>query len=164
MGQRRKARESALQILYQLEFDETEAGEAVDRYWRQKRAPAETKEYSRWLVEGIMADRGEVDRTIQSVSEHWRIARMAFVDRNILRLAAYELLRADSIAPAIVINEAIEIAKKYSGAEAAVFVNGILDALRRKIASKGGSEQEVNNVRRERQAAKSQSRRRAQKD
>lgn len=164
MGQRRKARESALQILYQLEFDDAGAGEAVDRFWREKRAPAETKEYSRWLVEGIMADRSEVDRIIQSVSEHWRIARMAFVDRNILRLAAYELLRADSIAPAIIINEAIEIAKKFSGAEAATFVNGILDALRKKIAEKARPEQEVNHVRRERQPAKSKSRRRAQED
>jgi N utilization substance protein B len=164
MGQRRKARESALQILYQLEFDETPARAALDSFWSKKRAPAETKDYCGWLVEGILADRGEIDETIQSVSEHWRIARMAFVDRNILRLAAYELLHADSIAPAIVINEAIEIAKKFSGPEAATFVNGILDALRKKAQSKGKPEQEVKHVRRDRQEPKSKSPRRVQED
>jgi N utilization substance protein B len=164
MGQRRKARESALQILYQLEFDETTAREAVDAFWKKKRAPAETKEYSRWLVEGILTDRGEIDETIQSISEHWRVARMALVDRNILRLAAYELLRAESVAPAIIINEAIEIAKKFSGPEAATFVNGILDALRKRIEAKGKPEQEVKDVRRDRQEPKSKPRRRAQKD
>ena len=164
MGQRRKARESAVQILYQLEFDDTPARGAVDAFWKKKRAPVETKEYARWLVEGILAERSELDETIQSVSEHWRVARMAFVDRNILRLAAYELLRSDSIAPAIVINEAIEIAKKFSGPEAATFVNGVLDALRKKIETKGKPGQEVKNVRRVRQESKNKSRRRTQKD
>jgi len=164
MGQRRKARESALQILYQLEFDESGAREAVDSFWRKKKAPAETKDYCRLLVEGILADRGEIDEAIQSISEHWRIARMALVDRNILRLAAFELLRAEPIAPAIVINEAIEIAKKYSGPEAATFVNGILDALRKKIQAKAKPEREVNHVQKDRQEAKAKPRRRAQKD
>lgn len=143
MGQRRVARESALQILYQLEFDLPEAEAAVASFWKKKRGTAEAKEYSRWLVEGISAHREEVDAAIQSVSEHWRIPRMALVDRNILRLAAFELLHGRAIAPAIVINEAIEIAKKYSGPEAAVFVNGILDALRKKIDARPAPDQEV---------------------
>jgi N utilization substance protein B len=164
MGQRRKARESALQILYQLEFDESAPGEAVDSFWREKKAPVETKDYCRRLVEGILADRGEIDDAIQSISEHWRITRMALVDRNILRLAAFELLRAEPMPPAIVINEAIEIAKKYSGPEAAIFVNGILDALRKKIQAKAKPEREVKNVRKDRQEAKAEPRRRAQKD
>ncbi len=164
MGQRRKARESALQILYQLEFDESGAGKAVDSFWRKKKAPAETKDYCRWLVEGVLADRDVIDESIQSISEHWRIARMGLVDRNILRLAAFELLRSEPIAPAIVINEAIEIAKKYSGPEAAIFVNGILDALRKKVQAKAKPEREVKNVRKDRQEAKPKSRRRTQKD
>ncbi|MGB7297438.1 MAG: transcription antitermination factor NusB [Candidatus Aminicenantales bacterium] len=164
MGQRRKARESALQILYQLEFDETDAGEAHDAFWRKRRAPAGTKDYCRRLVEGISSYRNEIDEAIQSISEHWRIARMALIDRNILRLAAFELLHAGSIPPAIVINEAIEIAKKYSGPEAATFVNGILDALRKKIKAEANPEREVKHVRKDRREGKSDSRRRAQKD
>jgi transcription antitermination protein NusB len=163
MGQRRIARESALQILYQLEFDPAGAGAAVDSFWKKKRGTAETKEYSRWLVEGISANRGEIDAAIQSVSEHWRIPRMALVDRNILRLAAFELLHGGPIAPAIVINEAIEIAKKYSGPEAATFINGILDALRKKMRAKAAPEQEVKNVRHDKREAEGQAVRRRKK-
>lgn len=163
MGQRRKARESAIQILYQLEFDPAGAGTAVDSFWKKKKGTAETKEYSRWLVEGIQAHREELDAAIQSVSEHWRIPRMAVVDRNILRLAAFELLQAGHIAPAIVINEAIEIAKKYSGPEAAVFVNGILDALRKKMQAKAAPEREVKNGRKDKRQGKAKPPRRPQK-
>jgi len=147
MGKRRKARESALQILYQLEFDDSEVDQATDLFWQKKRAPEETKEYSRWLVKGIVSHEKEVDEAIQSISEHWRISRMAVVDRNILRLAAFELLHAENIAPAIIINEAIEIAKKFSSPEAATFVNGILDALRKKIQAEKRPLKEVRNVR-----------------
>jgi N utilization substance protein B len=164
MGQRRKARESALQILYQLEFDAAGAAAAVDSFWKKKKGTAETKEYSRWLVEGILARREEVDAAIQSVSEHWRIPRMAVVDRNILRLAAFELLQADHIAPAIVINEAIEIAKKYSGPEAGTFVNGILDALRKKIQAQPAPGQEVRNARQDKRQGKAKPRRRPQEN
>jgi transcription antitermination protein NusB len=163
MGQRRKARESAVQILYQLEFGPADAGAAVDSFWKKKRGTAESKAYSRWLVEGIWDRREEIDAAIQSVSEHWRIQRMAIVDRNILRLAAFELLQAGPIAPAIVINEAIEIAKKYSGPEAAIFVNGILDALRKKIQAKAASEREEKNGRKDKRQGKAEPRRRAKK-
>jgi N utilization substance protein B len=163
MGQRRIARESALQILYQLEFDSAAAAEAVDSFWKKKRGTAETREYSRWLVEGIAAHRGEIDAAIQSISEHWRIPRMALVDRNILRLAAFELLHGESIAPAIVINEAIEIAKKFSGPEAATFVNGILDALRKKIHAEAAPEREVKNVRHDKREAEGPAVRRRKK-
>jgi len=163
MGQRRKARESALQILYQLEFDAAGARAAIDSFWKKKKGPAETKDYSRWLVEGISAHREEIDAAIQSISEHWRISRMALVDRNILRLAAFELLHAEPIAPAIVINEAIEIAKKYSSPEAATFVNGILDALRKKIHAKAEPEREVKNARQDKREGKAKPRRRPKK-
>jgi N utilization substance protein B len=147
MGKRRKARESAIQILYQLEFEDTDLAEAIRSFWKKKKAAEETKDYSRWLVRGIVDRRDELDQAIQSISEHWRIDRMALVDRNILRLAAFELLYARPIAPAIVINEAIEIAKKFSGPEAATFVNGILDALRKKIEAAQLPGREVENVR-----------------
>ena len=133
MGKRRKARESTLQILFQLEFNDSELENIFESFWQEKKASKEIKEYSRWLVEGIVSHRERIDRLIQSVSENWRIDRMALVDRNVLRIAVFELLCEERLAPAIVIDEAIEISKKYSSEEAATFVNGILDAARKKI-------------------------------
>ena len=143
MGERRRAREAALQILYQLEFGTAEPEAAVRAYWKAKRPPEATRDYSRWLVLGILEHRDEIDAAIQKISRHWRVERMGLIDRNILRLAAFELGHSRPTAPAIVINEAIEIAKKYSSPEAAVFVNGILDALRRGHPSAPPAEGEV---------------------
>lgn len=136
MGQRRKAREHTLRILFQMEFEDSDPQEAVTQYWESRKTAGEIKEYSTWLAKGIASHQKEIDSLIQSVSEHWRISRMALVDRNILRMAVFELLYEDSIAPAIVINEAIEIARRYSGDEAATFVNGILDAIRKSMEKK----------------------------
>jgi len=133
MGRRRKAREETLRILFRLEFENKQIEKTLDQYWESKKTSEEIKEYSTWLVKGIISDLAKIDNIIQQVSEHWRISRMALVDRNILRMAVFELLYEENIAPAIVINEAIEIAKKYSGDEAATFVNGILDAVRKDL-------------------------------
>lgn len=133
MGRRRKAREETLRILFRLEFENKQIEKTLDQYWKSKKASEEIKEYSTWLVNGVISDQAKIDNIIQQVSEHWRISRMALVDRNILRMAVFELLYEENIAPAIVINEAIEIAKKYSGEEAATFVNGILDAVRKDL-------------------------------
>jgi len=135
MGKRRKARESTLQILFQLEFNSNQPETTIKQYWESRRTSEEIKEYSHWLVNGIMSHQREIDSVIQSVSEHWRLSRMAVIDRNILRLAVFELLFEEDMAAAIIINEAIEIAKKYSSEEAATFVNGILDAIRKKLKS-----------------------------
>jgi N utilization substance protein B len=143
MGKRRKARETTLQILFQLEFNNAQPGEVFDSFWKTRRATKEIKEHSRWLVDNITSHRENIDRIIQSVSSNWRISRMAIVDRNILRIAVCELLYEENLAPAIVINEAIEIAKKYSSEEGATFVNGILDAVRKEIqATKEVTEEE----------------------
>jgi N utilization substance protein B len=133
MGQRRKAREETLRILFRLEFENTQAEKTLNQYWENKKASEEIKEYSNWLVNGIISNQSKIDNIIQQISEHWRISRMALVDRNILRMAVFELLYEENIAPAIIINEAIEIAKKYSGDEAATFVNGVLDAIRKSL-------------------------------
>lgn len=133
MGRRRKAREDTLRILFRVEFENKQIEKTLDQYWKSKKASEEIKEYSTWLVNGVISDQAKIDNIIQQVSEHWRISRMALVDRNILRMAVFELLYEENIAPAIVINEAIEIAKKYSGEEAATFVNGILDAVRKDL-------------------------------
>lgn len=133
MGHRRKAREETLRILFQIEFEDAEFDTIVAQYWENRKIHEEIKEYSTWLVSGIISHKGEIDDTIQSVSEHWRISRMALVDRNILRMAVFEILYEENIDAAVVINEAIEIARKYSGNEAATFVNGILDGARKKL-------------------------------
>ena len=164
MGERRRAREAALQILYQLEFGTAEPEAAVRSFWKAKRAPEATREYSRWLVRGILEHQDELDEAIQKISKNWRIARMGLVDRNILRLAAFELSHARPTAPAIVINEAIEIAKKYSSPEAAVFVNGILDALRRGIQTVNPAGQEVEHAGPHPSQGKAKPRRRPKED
>ncbi|HEX2696007.1 MAG TPA: transcription antitermination factor NusB [Acidobacteriota bacterium] len=135
MGKRRKARESALQILFQLEFNAADPEDIIRGYWEHQKAADDVEEYATWLVRGIREGQEEVDGAIQAASEHWRIARMAVVDRNILRIAVFEMLRAKTLVPAIVINEAIEIAKRYSGEDASVFINGILDAARKTLGA-----------------------------
>ena len=138
MGQRRKARECALQILFQLEFNSGDPRTLVKGYWEHQKAAAQVREFGTWIVERILADGEEIDRTIQSASKNWRLARMAVVDRNILRIAVAELLYEKTLDPAIIMNEAIEIAKRYSGEESAVFVNGVLDAVGRVLGKAAG--------------------------
>ena len=131
MGKRRKAREAALQILFQTEFNDNSLEDILSLFWKNKKADKDMKGFSRALVESVLAHKDEIDRSIQSVSEHWRLSRMTVIDRCILRMAVCELIFDEDIAPAIVINEAIEIAKKYSGKKAVDFINGILDAIKR---------------------------------
>jgi N utilization substance protein B len=133
MGKRRKARECALQILFQLEFNTGDPRPLVRQYWEYQKTTADVREYGGWLVDRILARREEIDQAIQAASKNWRLARMGVVDRNILRIAVCELLYEPALAPAIVINEAIEIAKRYSGQESATFVNGLLDAVRKDL-------------------------------
>jgi N utilization substance protein B len=134
VGKRRAARESALRILYEIEFNDAGAEAALARESAGAAAGGEAFDYAAWLVRGVCARRDEIDGLIESTSAHWRIPRMAPVDRNILRMAVFEMLEEAFLAPAIVINEAIEIARRYSGDAAAQFVNGVLDAVRKKLA------------------------------
>jgi len=144
MGQRRKAREETLRILYRLEFDNRHSEETLSQYWENKKTNQATREYSTWLVNGIISHHKKIDTIIQNASEHWRLSRMALIDRNILRMAVFELLYEENIEPAVVINEAIEIAKAYSSDEAATFVNGVLDAIRKNLRNQKKSLKEEN--------------------
>jgi N utilization substance protein B len=144
MGRRRKAREETLRILYRLEFDNRQSEETLSQYWENKKTNQATREYSTWLVNGIISHHKKIDTIIQNASEHWRLSRMALIDRNILRMAVFELLYEENIEPAVVINEAIEIAKAYSGDEAATFVNGVLDAIRKNLENQKKSLKEEN--------------------
>jgi len=133
MGTRRRARESALQLLYQLDVGGGEPSSAIDRYWGELEEPLDVvlKDFARTLVEGVWGRREEIDDMIASYSTNWKISRMAAVDKNILRMAIYELLYCVDIPVKVTLNEAIEIAKKYGTTESGAFVNGILDNVAR---------------------------------
>lgn len=143
MGQRRKARECALQILFQIEFNPADPKDLLKVYWQHQKASREVREYGTWIVETMLAHGRAVDEAIQAASKNWRLARMAVVDRNILRIAVCELLYERTLVPAIVMDEAIEIAKRYSGEESAVFVNGVLDAVVRSLGAPGAKADEA---------------------
>lgn len=131
---RRKAREYALQMLFQLDFTGRPHDEknTVDEFWSDKKhEQSEVREFAVELVRGTLKHLEAIDAMIERVTENWILKRIAAVDRNILRFAAYEILYRDDIPSAVTINEALEIAKKYSSIEAASFLNGILDRLAR---------------------------------
>lgn len=138
MGRRRDAREAALQILYELEFNEDGPEAVLLRLKTEKPVETEGTVYTAWLVRGVSGRREEIDRLIQGSAKNWRVARMGLIDRNILRLAVYEMLEEKTLVPAIVINEAVDIARRFSGDDSAVFVNGVLDAVRKARFSDGG--------------------------
>src|SRR3954469_21531600 len=129
MTRRTRGREIALQVLYQLEqnpgIDPTEIGLFVERRLREPRL----REFAEELIAGVQAHQPQIDRLISGAAENWRIDRMAAIDRNILRLGAYEMLFCPGVPMKVAINEALELAKRYSTAQSSRFVNGILDRL-----------------------------------
>lgn len=130
MGRRRKAREVALQFLYRLDLhgaDDPTPHEAD--FWSQHPVDAETRAFADALVRGTKQNQVKVDQLIAECAEHWDLERMAAVDRNILRLAVYELLYCAEVPPKVAINEAIEIGKKFGTRESGRFINGILDRI-----------------------------------
>ena len=132
MGTRRKARECALQMLFAADVAKTQAGVLTNNYWNELGEPEldeRTREFANNLVVGAIRDLQTIDDRIRTRAEHWRIERMAIVDRNILRLAVYEFLFSDT-PHTVVINEALEIARRFSSYEATQFINGILDAIK----------------------------------
>lgn len=134
MGLRRVARECALQMLYEYDIGKLPVPEVLENYWQMESHPAKVREFATQLFAGSVARLKEIDSIIQRHTKHWRLSRMAAVDRNILRLAVYELLAPGKTPSTVVINEALEIAKKYSTTESAQFVNGVLDSIRKDLA------------------------------
>ncbi len=127
---RRRSREYALQILFQLDLTGSELSENVwNEFWEHNEEDNEVKEFTRDIVVSTQHHIAEIDEAIKKAAEHWSIDRMAVIDRNILRAATYELLYRKDIPPSVVMNEALEIAKKYSTEESAPFINGILDKI-----------------------------------
>jgi N utilization substance protein B len=135
MGSRRKARECALQMLFAADFAEAVPEEVLQTYWVElddSDTEAAAREFATRLAAGTLAHLEALDERIRSRAEHWRIPRMAIVDRNILRLAVYEFLY-EPTPRTVAINEALEIARRFSTYEATQFINGILDAIKRDL-------------------------------
>ena|SRR6266480_4760963 len=135
MGSRRKARECALQMLFAADIADAVPDEVLRTYWAElddSETEEVAREFATRLAAGTLANLDALDERIRSRAEHWRIPRMAIVDRNILRLAVYEFLY-EPTPRTVAINEALEIARRFSTYEATQFINGILDAIKRDL-------------------------------
>jgi len=133
MRKRTKAREYVLQILYQVDITRGNWQEALENFWQSSEigdVSDELKEFSTGLLSGVIKHMQEIDKKISKYAANWQLERMAFVDRNIMRLGCFELLHREDIPPKVAINEAVELAKKYSGVESGKFVNAILDQIK----------------------------------
>jgi N utilization substance protein B len=135
MASRRKARELALQMLFQWEQGKHAPAHVVSTFLSAQNIDTESEAFALALFEGTIGEVEELDRRIGGQAEHWRLERMAAVDRNLLRLALFELLHYPETPPAVVINEALEIARRFSDKDSVDFVNGVLDAIRKGLPS-----------------------------
>ncbi len=133
MRKRTLAREFALQILYRMDVTHDSDEVSLDNFWAahsEENIEEAVKKFTAELVRGVAKNLGEIDKKITQFSANWQLTRMPVVDRNILRLSCYELVFRDDIPPKVSINEAVELAKKYSGLESGKFVNAILDKIK----------------------------------
>ena len=136
MGARRRARECALQMLFSYDVTHSSVEELIETYWGEMAEAAEdVRGFANELVIGTVSHLNEIDELIRLRTEHWRITRMAIVDRNLLRLAIFEFLYQPTTPMTVAINEALEIARRFSTHEATQFINGILDAIKRDVES-----------------------------
>jgi N utilization substance protein B len=126
MGSRHQSRERALQILFQYDIH-GKPGIWLDEFWNEYKAAKDVKAFAEQLVSGVLEHKKDLDALIGKYATNWKVSRMQIVDRNILRLGAYELLWLDEVPAKVTVNEAIELAKDFGDEEAAKFVNGILD-------------------------------------
>jgi len=125
-GARTLGREAALQMLYAKEASGNTTPEVIVGFWRETPADAEGRAYGDEIVRGVLAELETLDEWITRASDNWRIERMARVDRNVLRIATYELLRQSDVPRSVALDEAINLAKKYGSDESGKFVNGVL--------------------------------------
>jgi transcription antitermination factor NusB len=132
MRKRSLAREFALQILYEIDIRHEDHAAVFGTFWHliEEDVSDEVKRFAAELVELVMQHRDDIDKKISGYATNWELDRMAVVDRNVLRLAGCELLYRTDIPPKVSINEAVDLAKKFSGAQAGKFVNGILDKIK----------------------------------
>lgn len=132
MRKRSQAREFTLQVLYQIDITHEDCDVALNGFWASQNEEVEpqVKDFAAHLVRGVVENFEPIDKKISEHATNWQLKRMAVVDRNIMRMSSFELMYCDDIPPKVSINEAVELAKKYSGIEAARFVNGVLDKIK----------------------------------
>ena len=130
MKKRTRARELALQFLYQMDLCGKELLPEAKAFFRSEEDDQSAREFATQLVNGVVAHQEEIDRSIRAVAQNWELTRMAVIDRNILRMASFELLHCADIPPKVAINEAIELGKRYSTQNSGAFINGILDKIK----------------------------------
>jgi N utilization substance protein B len=130
MSLRHKSRELALQVLFQWDIHHGTAG-WLKEFWLQNPVNQDTRAFADRLIEGVTAKVKELDALIGRYAEHWTVSRMAFIDRNVLRMSVYELLHIPDIPARVTLNEAIDIAKRFGDDQSGAFVNGILDRILR---------------------------------
>jgi transcription antitermination protein NusB len=143
MSKRRNARELVLKVLFQIDVGRLPPDEALELAFEQVRPPDEERAYVDETVRGIMQEVGEFDRVIGDLAEGWRLDRLARVDKNVLRIALYELTRRPEVAPNVVVNDAVEMAKKYSTEDSGRFVNGILGSFLRRRSGRADEQREA---------------------
>jgi N utilization substance protein B len=139
MGKRRDGREAAVQFLYQLDLHQDRESQNTTDFWELRSGPGKaavtpkTRAFTEQLVAGVIAHLDELDERIKKYTANYELHRLAAVDRNILRMAIYEMLHSPDVAPVVIINEAIEIAKKFGAEKSGGFVNGILDRVKQDL-------------------------------
>jgi N utilization substance protein B len=139
MGKRREGREAAVQFLFQLDLNAERLPGDVETFWNLRNGPGKappptkTRAFTEKLIQGVTANLQEVDDWIRKFATNYDVDRLAVVDRNVLRVAVYEMLHSPEVAPVIIIDEAIEVAKKFGSDKSGGFVNGILDRIKKEI-------------------------------
>lgn len=139
MGKRREGREAAVQFLFASELHGEHTPEEQEAFWTIHNAKTSVRTYAESLIQGVQAHVTEIDGLIEPVLENFRIQRLAYVDRNVLRLAVYEMLHVPEVPAPVIINEAIEIAKALGAGESGSFVNGILHKIAQKVRPKSNN-------------------------
>jgi len=137
MGKRREGREAAVQFLFQDDLNKTDPAamaEVLDEFWKLRESAPRTRQFATKLIRGVLENHDAIDERIKRVTANYELHRIAAVDRNILRVAIYEMLHTSEVPPVVCINEAIEIAKRFGSEDSGRFVNGILDKLKEETA------------------------------
>ena len=136
MGRRKKSREFALQVLYQLNITKQDVITALTQFQEHFLSLGDADEFLKHLVVGVLEHCPELDRLIEQYSENWRLDRINLIDRNILRMALFELLYCEDIPPKVTINEAIDLGKRFGSEDSGSFINGILDRIQNEVIRK----------------------------
>jgi len=141
MGLRRSGREAALKILYAVEFQEdpAEVETTIAEFWANHKGSKKLKDYTLGLVSGVQINGERIDSLINETSKNWKIERLSYMEKNILRIAIFELLECKDVPTSVIINEAVEISREYAGDEASSFINGILGKIHVEIRTVAGA-------------------------